>query len=133
MSISGRCHCGAISYEISGEAVYETICHCSDCRRHAGAPMVGWAAYPAEAVTITGQPSIYHSSENGRRHFCGTCGTGLFFTNEVVLPGLLDVQSGTFDDPAGHPPRLHVQAAERLPWLDEVDTLPKFARYPSQE
>jgi len=132
MSISGRCHCRAISYEISGEAVYEAICHCGDCRRHAGAPMVGWAAYPAEAVTVTGQPTIYPSSENGRRHFCGTCGTGLFFINEVVLPGLVDVQSGTFDDPAAHPPKLHVQAAERLPWMDEIDTLPKFARYPSQ-
>ncbi|MFN9849054.1 MAG: GFA family protein [Alphaproteobacteria bacterium] len=29
------------------------LCHCSDCRRHAGAPVVGWTMYPEEALRIT--------------------------------------------------------------------------------
>lgn len=133
MTITGRCHCGAISYEVSGKAVYEALCHCGDCRRHAGAPMVGWAAFPAGAVTVSGSPSVYQSSENGRRHFCGTCGTSLFYSNEVALPGLLDIQSGTFDDPGARPPQIHVQTAERLAWMDGIEALPKFARYPGQD
>lgn len=133
MTISGQCHCGAIRYEVSGEPVYEALCHCGDCRRHAGAPMVGWAAFPAAAVTISGSPSVYHSSENGRRHFCGACGTSLFYSNDVVLPGLLDIQSGTFDDPGARPPAIHVQTAERLAWMDGIDALPKFERYPSPD
>ncbi len=131
MTITGQCHCGAIHYEVSGEPVYEALCHCADCRRHAGAPMVGWAAFPAGTVTVSGAPSVYQSSENGRRHFCGGCGTSLFYSNEVVLPGLLDIQSGTFDDPGARPPRIHVQTAERLGWMDGIDALPKFERYPS--
>jgi len=131
MTVTGRCHCGAISYEASGEPAYEALCHCGDCRRHAGAPMVGWAAYPATAVTVAGTPRIYQSSGNGRRHFCGECGTGLFYSNDVALPGLLDIQSGTFDDPGARPPQIHVQTAERLGWMDGIDALPKFERYPS--
>ena len=128
----GRCHCGAISYEIKGAPAYEAICHCGDCRRHAGAPMVAWSAYPAGAVTIAGEPTVYESSEHGRRHFCGACGTGLFYTNDEVLPGLIDVQAGTLDDPEARPPQIQVQAAERLGWLDRLDAMPRFDRYPSQ-
>ena len=130
MTITGRCHCGAVTYAAEGEPAYAALCHCTDCRRHAGAPMVGWTAFPADAVTVSGETRIYASSENGRRHFCGACGTGLFYTNELVLPGLLDIQSGTFDDPGAHPPQIHVQTAERLHWMDGIETLPAFARYP---
>ena len=94
MAITGGCHCGAIRYEASGEAITHALCHCTDCRRHAGAPMVGWTMYPLDAVRVTkGAPKVYASSENGRRHFCAECGTGLFYTNAVVLPGIIDVQS----------------------------------------
>lgn len=133
MTIKGRCHCGAVSYAAQGDPIYEAICHCGDCRRHAGAPMVGWAAFPADAVTVDGETSIYASSDHGRRYFCGRCGTGLFYTNDVALPGLFDIQSCTLDDPAARPPSVQVQCAERLAWLDELEALPKHDRYPAPE
>ncbi|QNA83570.1 GFA family protein [Sphingomonas sp. So64.6b] len=127
---SGKCHCGAISYVASGDPVYHALCHCDDCRRSAGAPMVGWMAYKAEQVEILGDPVTYESSENGRRQFCGTCGTGLFYTNAVVLPGIIDLQSATLDDAGDHAPAIHVQAAEKLGWIDRIKDLPAFERYP---
>lgn len=131
MPITGGCHCGAIRYEVEGEALTHALCHCSDCRRHAGAPMVGWTMYPASALKVTkGTPRLYSSSENGRRQFCPDCGTGLFYVNEAVLPGLIDIQSATYDDPNAVPPRLHIQTAERLPWMTRLDALPAFERYP---
>lgn len=48
MPAKGQCHCGAIRYEVSGEPVYHALCHCRDCRRSAGAPMVAWALFPRE-------------------------------------------------------------------------------------
>ena len=98
MATTGGCHCGAIRYEAEGQALTHALCHCTDCRRHAGAPMVGWTMYRLDAVKVTkGTPKVYASSEHGRRHFCPNCGTGLFFTNEKVLPGIIDVQSATYD------------------------------------
>ena len=98
MRITGGCHCGAIRYQVEGDLIVHALCHCSDCRRHAGAPMVGWAMYPENAVRVTqGEPKIYASSEDGRRHFCANCGTGLFYVNDANLPGIIDLQSGTFD------------------------------------
>lgn len=127
---TGRCHCGAIRYTMRGEPVHNALCHCSDCRRHAGAPMVGWAMVPADQVTVEGEPTVYRSSEHGRRHFCGRCGTGLFYVNERMLPGMIDVQTGTLDDPASLPPQAHIQVAERIAWMADAHDLPRFERYP---
>ena len=87
--------------------------------------------YPIAAVTVTkGTPKIYQSSENGRRHFCTACGTGLFYTNEVILPGIIDVQSATYDDPDAVPAQAHIQVAERIGWMERAHELPSFERYP---
>ena len=129
---TGHCHCGTIRYSISGKMAYSGLCHCSDCRRHSGAPMVAWAAFPENSLTILqGTPKIYHSSENGRRHFCADCGTGLFYYNSSMLPGIVDIQTTTLDDPNSIAPQLHVQTAEKLEWMKGISELPEFERYPS--
>lgn len=131
MKLYGGCHCGAIRYEVEGEALTHALCHCSDCRRHSGAPMVGWAMYPQEAVNIIqGSPKVYVSSLHGRRQFCSDCGTGLFYSNAEVLPGLIDVQTATFDNPDAVPARVHIQVAERIGWMERAHELPQFSRYP---
>jgi hypothetical protein len=133
MKLSGGCHCGAIRYSVDGEAIVHALCHCTDCRRHAGAPMVGWAMFKSGEVTVTkGAPRVYASSAEGRRYFCPDCGTGLFFTNDVVLPGIKDVQSATFDDPDLLPPRAQIQVADRLGWMKTAHELPAFERFPPQ-
>jgi hypothetical protein len=134
MSILGGCHCGAVRYQVEGEAMTHALCHCTDCRRHAGAPMVAWTMYKLNAVTVTkGALKIYRSSENGRRHFCADCGTGLFYTNEQMLPGIIDVQSATYDDPNVVPARAHIQVAERISWMERAHELPAFERFPAED
>jgi hypothetical protein len=131
--ITGGCHCGAIRYQVEGEAIVHALCHCGDCRRHSGAPMVGWAMYPEAALKVTkGTPKVYASSQHGRRQFCPDCGTGLFYVNAEMLPSIVDIQSATFDDPEIVPAQAHVQVAERLKWMERANELPMFQRYPPQ-
>ncbi len=133
MPITGGCHCGKVRYQADGDPLTHALCHCSDCRRHAGAPMVGWTMYPIAAVKVTqGATKTYESSAHGRRQFCPDCGTGLFYTNAVILPGIIDIQSATYDDPDAVPPRVHIQVAERIGWMERAHELPKFERYPPQ-
>lgn len=128
--ISGQCHCGDIRYTMPKAAVHHTLCHCTDCRRHAGAPAVGWALASVDAVTIAGEAVVYSSSEHGRRHFCGRCGTGLFYTNDAIFPGMIDVQSATLDDPDAIALQAQIQLADRIGWMARLDDLPAFERYP---
>ncbi|MFZ5748427.1 MAG: GFA family protein [Pseudomonadota bacterium] len=123
---TGRCHCGAIRYQMPDAAAYISICHCVDCRRHAGAPMVAWATVPADCLTIQGAPVTYASSGQGRRQFCAQCGTGLFYTNAAAMPGLVDVQTCTLDQPEDLPPHVQIHTSERLPWTPGIGALPEF-------
>jgi hypothetical protein len=130
MEANGRCHCGAISYAVSGKPAYHALCHCTDCRRATGAPAVSWALFPREAVTIEGSPQVYASSDKAQRHFCGRCGTSLFYTNETVFPGQIDIQSATLDDPAALALQCQVQTAERISWMEHLQDVPGFERFP---
>ncbi|MBJ6136405.1 hypothetical protein [Marinobacter litoralis] len=58
------------------------------------------------------------------------CGTGLFYSNAQTLPGLIDVQSGTYDTPEAIPARIHIQVAERISWMERAHELPAFERFP---
>ena len=132
-TIKGGCHCGAIRYEVEGDAIVHALCHCRDCRLHAGAPVVGWTMYAENALKVTkGKPKVYRSSEHVRRHFCADCGTGLFSDNAGLMPGIVDIQSATYDNPESLPPTMQIQVAERLRWMEHAHELPTFDRFPPQ-
>ncbi len=131
MEYQGGCHCGAIRYMVSGEAEHIALCHCGDCRRSAGAPMVSFGAFKqSNFQLLKGDPVTFNSSGASMRSFCGTCGTSLFYRNEEYLPGLIDIHSATLDDPTILPPTVNIQTAERIGWMTEAHTLPSFERFP---
>jgi hypothetical protein len=49
-----------------------------------------------------------------------------------VLPGIVDIQSATYDDPDAVPAMVHIQTAERIRWMERAHELPTFERYPPQ-
>ena len=132
MLITGGCHCGAIRYEAEGEAHTHALCHCTDCRRSAGAPMVAWASIRRPRVKMRRPHPGLRVVGTRPAAFCEVCGTGLFYTNEAVLPGLIDVQSATYDDPDELQPQAHIQTAERIGWMATAHEFPAFERYPPQ-
>lgn len=131
MAHAGRCGCGGIQFELDGDPGAVSICHCSDCRRAAGAPFMAWAEYPDAALKVThGTPKTRNSSGTAMRSFCPECGTGLFYRNSALLPGLVEVQLATLDDAATLQPSMQIQAAERLDWMADLATIPSFERFP---
>ena len=131
MPQEGGCQCGAVRYGISGTPQHVALCHCEGCRKSAGAPMVEWAAFAEDALEILqGEAKTFNSSGKTMRSFCGTCGTGLFYRNEEYLPGIVDIQSATLDDPSVFVPGAHIQTAKRISWMADCHTLPAFERFP---
>lgn len=131
--LTGGCHCGAIRYEIKGEPINHRLCHCVDCQRNSGAPIVGWLMVDDSRLKVTGEASIYASSADARRYFCIQCGTGLFYSNDILQPGHVDVQAATLDEPGEVPPEAHIQVAERIAWMKEVHQLPEYEHWASED
>ena len=72
----GGCLCGAVRFRAAGPASNATLCHCTSCRRAAGAPVVAWLTFAAPRFAFTrGDPVRYRSSPLVVRSFCGRCGT----------------------------------------------------------
>lgn len=131
MTHQGECHCGAVRYEVAGEPQHVALCHCSDCRKSSGAPMVAWAAFTEDQFKLVeGEPVTFNSSGSAMRSFCPKCGSGLYYRNAEFLPGIVDIQSATLDDPEALPPGAHIQTAERIGWMETAHSLPAFERFP---
>ena len=130
--LHGQRHCGAIKFEIPDRAAHSTICNCTDCRKQSGAPVVAWTMVPIDQVSISGEPRVYNSFEHGRRLFCASCGTGLFFANAALdKMGMLSVRIAALDDPNSVSPQMQAQVAEQITWMASAHELPAFARFPS--
>ena len=128
--LTGGCLCGAVRYRVRDEAIVTTLCHCSLCRRAAGAPVAAWAMFPEDAFALeSGGFTTYASSPGVERGFCGRCGTTLSFRADF-LPGLIDLTIASFDEPERLPPMLHMWERKRLPWLVLGDDLPRHAELP---
>jgi hypothetical protein len=77
-TLLGGCFCGDVRFEVADvfDAAY---CHCSICRRIAGAPAVLFAIAPAASFRITqGKPTGFASSPDWVRYFCPRCGTAVY-------------------------------------------------------
>jgi hypothetical protein len=130
--LEGGCLCGSIRYRVQGDPVTVALCHCTMCRRSAGAPVVAWAMFALDTLEfVRDEPARYASSPGVRRGFCGRCGTTLTFSADF-LPGLVDITVASLDDPAGLPPRMHIWESRRLPWLTLGDGLPRHPEFPPQ-
>lgn len=131
MAIAGGCQCGKVRFEFGSAPERISICHCRDCQKSAGAPLVAWAMVPREDFRVTaGEARAVNSSGDSFRYFCSECGTGLYYINETYLPGIVDVQLMTLDAPDAFTPGAQVQTTEQAPWMAHLADIPAFKRYP---
>jgi hypothetical protein len=120
----GSCLCGQITFEVEGELGAPDACHCRKCRKHSG-HFFASADVPKSALTIHGEDHItwYQSSEKGRRGFCSTCGSSLFF--DPLFLDWIGLAMGAFDTPTGTRLTLHIFVADKGGYYDIADGLPQ--------
>ena len=76
MPVKGRCHCGAIQFEVSEAPTELTDCNCSFCSKR-GALV---AYYQPDQFRLTTSPNRIETYQwghyMGAHHYCGICGMG---------------------------------------------------------
>ena len=126
----GRCFCGAVELEVSGDPVAMGYCHCSSCREWSAGPVNAFTLWPTAAVHITrGADRIgsYHKTEKSIRQWCTACGGHLM--TEHPHWSLTDVYAAILPD-VRFMPVVHVNYAETV--LPMRDGLPKQRDFPAE-
>jgi hypothetical protein len=126
--LSGGCLCGAVRYRCGAPISAPAFCHCTSCRRAAGAHVVAWFTVGASSLQFTqGQASIYRSSAPVQRAFCARCGTQLTYRHDAS-PDEVDITVGSLDEPDRVEPAAHIWMQDAPRWDRPGDGLPCHAR-----
>ena len=125
---SGRCDCGALSYEVQGDLGDVNLCHCHQCRRLHGSP-AAFTRTERTNLTLLEERSLkwYRSSATGERGFCGECGSSLFARFEG--DPLIYISAGSLDDDSGLRTIGHIFVAHRGRSYEITDSLPQADEY----
>jgi len=126
----GRCFCGRVQFQVSGEPVAMGYCHCESCRQWSAGPLNAFSLWKPEALRITqGADSIgsYHKTPNSYRKWCTHCG-GHLFTEHPGF-GLTDVYAALLPTLAFRP-AVHVHYQEAV--LRIHDGQPKMRDLPGE-
>ncbi len=125
----GKCFCGCVEIEVSGEPAAMGYCHCVSCRSWSAGPVNAFTLWKPESVVVTkGADKIgtYNKTPQSFRKFCTVCG-GHIMTDHPTF-GLMDVYAATIPT-LPFAPGLHVYYSEKV--LRITDGLPKFADFPT--
>ena len=122
---TGGCRCGAIRFQASADPFYTSYCHCGDCRRASGAPIVAFVGFYSDDVTFTGEDASTYGEAPVTRSFCGTCGAPLAYT-DARLGDQIFMMLGAMDAPENYPPTVHGYVREELPFFHLDDGLPRM-------
>lgn len=99
MSLSGKCLCESITYEIDGPARDIVNCHCSRCRRHTGHFMAATAT-TEDKLEVRGDTLRWYATADVEYGFCAECGSSLFWRT-TRRPGHVSIAAGTLTPPTG--------------------------------
>lgn len=129
MAVTGRCLCGAITFEGDGDPAWVVNCHCRICQRASGAGFLTYVGFMSDHFDWTsGPPAIYRSSPGVERGFCPNCGSTLSFARPDR--GEISVFAGVLDDPNGLAPTGHAFFEQHMAWLATTDNAPRWNRHP---
>lgn len=134
---TGRCNCGRLSYEFTGEPQAVIACHCLNCQRQGGGAFSVNLLLSDDQFALRGEPRVYvdgdtQSGEPVLRHFCPDCGSPII-SKSAHAPGMSILKAGTLDERAGFAPQAQCWTETAFDWVRMPETLASFPRNPTTE
>jgi hypothetical protein len=129
-TIRGSCLCGGIRFEIIGKPLWMSHCHCSRCRKVGGTTNVSIRA--EQFRWVQGKDLVARYQPDPPFHlvrcFCRVCGS--YLGEPDTSPLGFPIAASVLDDDPGMRPILHEHVADKAPWVELLDDLPKFPGAP---
>ena len=134
ITLKGSCLCGAVHYEVSGDAQRFYHCYCSRCRKSSGTGHATNLMIADGKLAFSKGESLLKlykvpEAELFARQFCGNCGSSVARfvpeKNAVVVP------AGSLDSEVSIKPQARIFWDSRTEWSCDGDALPRHAEYPA--
>lgn len=132
----GGCLCGALRYEVRGEPLAVSVCHCPDCQGQSGSAFGMSMVVPRDAFRwLSGEPrtwsTVARSGASKDCLFCRRCGTRVL--NQLgSMPDTVNVKPGTLDDRSWLDPVVQVWTATKQPWISILPHKASFEGNPQK-
>lgn len=130
---SGKCLCGAVTYEVEGSPIVVAQCHCDECRRLSGTGHTIGAMFSTELVSLSGTLSEfkYLSDKESEvtKAFCANCGSPIYGANSRI-PDHLTLTLGTMDDAPGLDVQVVIFERDKKHWDQLGQDVLSFATQP---
>jgi len=134
MDFKGRCYCGEIEYEASGDPIIKVQCHCRECQYISGGSVNVTIGMPAAGFKLTkGTPAEFTRGDLDTpvtRKFCGNCGTQILSEAEAMLPAVKLIKVGTMDDPGMFTPDMAIFTCDQQDFHEIREGMPAFEHMP---
>jgi hypothetical protein len=133
MSYTGRCACGDVAIDISGEPIQTRQCWCRQCQRIAAGGPTHNAIFRAEDVTVDGALAedryLAASGNTLTKWFCPTCGSHVY-AQSSARPELKTVRLGLLDQPHGLRPQMAIWIEDAPDWAMIDPAMEQFPQQP---
>ncbi len=132
-TLKGSCLCGAVKYEVTGEATRFYHCHCSRCRKATG---TGHASnmflQPGELKWLQGEDQVRSfklpDAKRFTNTFCATCGGRL--PRQAPGSDVVLIPAGSLDGEPPIKPQARIYTAWGARWSCSGDSLPAYPELP---
>jgi hypothetical protein len=118
-SVTGRCLCGAIRFELTEPATAAGYCHCTRCQRRTGGATSAQARIDGRTFRLLHGEELVkawrHPEGGFEKCFCSGCGAHLFSRNPDD-PTQMSIRMGAFDGDPGVRPSWRAYVAYAAPW-----------------
>ncbi len=132
ITLKGSCLCGAVHYEVTGNAQYFYHCHCSRCRKSSGTGHATNLRVADGKLVFTKGESLVRQykvpeAESFARQFCSECGSVV--ARFVPQRNAVTVPAGSLDSELTIKPQARIYWDSRMAWSCDGDDLPRFAEH----
>ncbi len=130
--ITGRCLCGAVSFEVVNAFEKLFLCSCDQCRQITGSAFASNLFVGMELFDwLGGAEDIVSYQVPGRdisKSFCRVCGAGIPWAcgdgSRMIVP------AGSLSEPVNVAERLRIFTSEQPSWASDLERVPAHAEFP---
>ncbi len=126
ISHRGHCRCGGVVISVQAEPEISVYCHCDDCCRSSGAPVIASVGMPRHSIVWEAKESLGEFVKGTcTRTFCNQYGTPVAQEHESA-PNHIFFYTAFMDDLENFPPTYHSFEGQQLNWLALSDDLERY-------